>query len=367
MRQPIFARLIRSVAVYEETKRQVSDLIVNHRFISGKWVGHRVRLSVIGPRCSGKSVLLGELVNQLAVEFVFTGEWKSNFVFGFDVLQVIPHIDDYEKLVEIIVNQVLEAIAEQKPLLLESLQQMKRKLLAAVTIGAGDLPTWNRTPFDAIAKRISELWRQDGSHSQFLSAVFQLPVLVARAAGIENVVLVIDNIDQADLYLAPRDPFGEESSFVFLIELLKYVLDGVNFVIACQDATRFFEVMRATGEDGIDLLDGMEFASTMDVQESRQEESERDRFAVHVEGDDLPLQLHIGLCGGVIHFLNKWKGLCNLVSQMDSCPRGPEFDDAQFAAIHAAQEFVSLVFNPGEDEPEIHVTNIVRLSDLTEF
>jgi hypothetical protein len=333
----------------------------------GKSVDHRLRLAIVGPRHSGKSVLLAELANQLAGEMTFSGEWKSTFIFVLDIRELVPHLNHYSRLLEIMVDNVLDAVAGQRPTLLESLQALKRKLTAPTKGGAVDPPASTRTPFDPIAKHLSDLWRDDDAFFTFFSSVFQLPLQVAKAAGFENTVLIVDNVDYADRELAPLPPFRVQDTCLFMAELVKYALDGVNFIIACEDTDRFLQLMSPIDEEGIDLVAGLHFASTLDVNNPDEEENRLDRFAVDVDGDDLPLVLHIALCGGVVHFLRKWKALCNLMSRLDAGAHNDEFDDVQFAAIHAAQEFVSLVFNPNEPDDEIHVTNVTRVSEAKAF
>jgi hypothetical protein len=285
-------------------------------------------------------------------------------VFAFDLLEFLPVLNDYSKVLELMATQVLDAIAGQKPPLLEPLQSLKRKLTTPTKFGALEPPVSTRTPFDQIAKRLSDLWRQEDAFHTFFSAALQLPIHVARAAGLETVVVVVDNIDHADLQLSPHPPFVWGDEYLFLVELLKYTIDSCNFVVACEDTDRFLHSMAPTDDDGIDLLAGMHLVSTADIGEAN---AHADRFAVDIDGDDLPLVLHSSLCGGVIHFLMKWKGLCDLVNRLESCPQGDEFDDVQFSAINAAQEFVNLVFSPIEPNDEIHVANVVRLSEATEF
>jgi hypothetical protein len=365
--QPMLIDRTQGISIYENVKRYATDMLSNHRFLSGKWVNHRIRLGIVGPRGSGKSVLLAEIVSQLAAEMVYTGEWKSTFVFAFDVVDFLPLLNEYSQLLELMVNQVLDAIAAQKPSFLESLQTLKRKLTAATKFGAIEPPASTWTPFDPIAKRLSDSWRQDDAFYDFFLTIFQLPIQLSKAAGFETALLVVDNLDRADLELWPTPPFIEQDDYVYFAELLKFALDGTNFVISCENTKSFLQLMVPTDEEGIDLLDGISLASTMDIQDHHVDENHGDRFAVDVDGDDLPLVLHIGLCGGVVHFLVKWKTLCDLMNRLESCPQGDEFDNVQFSAIHAAQEFVSLVFNPVEPNDEIHVTNVVRLHETSQF
>ena len=68
---------ITDVDVYNETKQYAESILKDHRFMSDKWVSHRLKIAVVGPPKSGKSVLLGELATRLFVEMAHTGEWKS--------------------------------------------------------------------------------------------------------------------------------------------------------------------------------------------------------------------------------------------------------------------------------------------------
>jgi hypothetical protein len=365
---PQLAVLPRGAAVYDRVKRQATDVIMNHRFLVGKSVDHRLRLAIVGPRHSGKSVLLAELANQLAGEMAFSSEWKSSFIFTLDIRELVPHLNDYSQLLEIMADSVVDAAAGQRPTLLESLQSLKRKLTAPTKGGAIEPPASTRTPFDSIAKRLSDVWRDEDGFFKFFSLVFQLPVLVATAAGFENIVLIVDNVDHADRELAPGPPFRSQDTCLFMAEFVKCALDGVNFIVACEDTDRFLQIMSPIDEEGTDLLAGLHFASTLDVTNPSEDENRTERFAVDVDGDDLPLVLHIALCGGVVHFLEKWKILCNLMSRLDACPeRGDQHDDVLFAAICAAQDFVSLVFNSEEQKDVIHVTNVTHLKEAKVF
>jgi hypothetical protein len=360
--QPVLT-LAREVVVYDEVKRHVTDLIRKHRFLIGKWADHRMRLAVTGPRRSGKSILLAEIASQFASEMVITGEWKSTFIFAFDVLQFLPCLTNYPALLELMVNQVFDAIAGQKPSLLESVQSLKKKFGAILTIGVIEPSASARTPFDAIARQISELWRDNDAFFAFFSVIFQLPILLAKAAGFENVFMVADNFDRADVQLSAAPPFAKQANQLFFAELLKYALDATNFAVACEDTPHFLQVMAPTDDEGIDLLEGMYIDSTMDIGNPASHKNRSDRLAVHIDGDELPVNLHVELCGGVIHFLEKWKALCNLASRVHLRASGTASDDVQFAALAAASEFVELVFDQSSITYEVRITNIVHLPD----
>jgi hypothetical protein len=318
-----------------------------------------MRLVIVGPRKSGKSILLGELANQFAIEMLYTGEWKSTFIFALDVIRFLPLLDDYPKLLDLMVTQVLDAIAAQKPGLRELLASAKKKFAGITDVGVALAPIPNRTILDGIAKKIGDVWRDPDGFFRFFSWVFQLPTQIAKAVGVENTVIVADNIDLGDIQLTAQTPFTEASGFLFLIELLKYALENANFIVACQDTDRCCQIMAPTHELGTDLLEGINFVSTMDIGDQDFLDEGDFRFAAEVEGDQMPLQLDARLCGGVEHFVTKWKELCNVMGRLDSCRPGDD-DDALFAAVNAAQEFVSLVFDPDQ---EIHILNVARLPE----
>lgn len=176
------------------------------------------------------------------------------------------------------------------------MQSLKRKLTTPTKFGSIESPLSARTRFDAIAKRLNDLWRQDDGFYSFFSAIFQLPIHVAKAAGLENVFLIVDNVDEADLRLCPLPPFERHD------ELLKCALDNSNFIVACEDTNRFLHSLAPSDEDGIDLLAGMDLISTADVED---ENVHGDRLVVDLDDDGLPLILHSGLCGSVIHFFHE--------------------------------------------------------------
>jgi hypothetical protein len=178
-------------------------------------------------------------------------------------------------------------------------------------------------------------------------------------------VIVVDNIDLADVQLMPHEPFSEKSEFLFFIELLKSALDDVSFIVACQDTDRLCQVLSPTDEFGTDLLAGLDFVSTIDVTDVDGESN--DRFAVVIDEEEMPVPLNVALCGGVEHFLAKWRELCWRMRVMESSNSEQVRDDAQFDAIWAAEQFVSLVLTRDNPEKDIHVTNILRLPDAEEL
>jgi hypothetical protein len=256
-------------------------------------------------------------------------------------------------------TQVLDAITTQKPALRELLAHAKKKFAAITEVGVAPATNSKRTVFDAIATKIDDVWRDPEGFFRFFSWIFQLPLQIAKAVGVENVVIVADNIDLADIQLTAHSPFTN-SGFLFFVELLKYALDSANFIVACQETDRCCQILTPTDEFGTDLLEGINFVSTMDIADQEFLEESNVRFLAEVEGDQSPLQLHARLCGGVEYFAIKWKDLCDAMGRLDSSAPGIEYDKAVLAAVNAAQQFVSLVFSPHEPGQEIQILRVLR-------
>ena len=361
LRQPVLAHLCKHIVVYEEIKKYAETFVEDHRFVSGKWADHRMKMAIIGPRKSGKSVLLGELANQLLVEMVYTGEWKSTLVFSFDVLQILNILDDYEALLSFFVDSTVDAMLAQRPYLRQVTKDLKYKLKSITEMRAYVPKLSEKTVFDDIAVQLSNLWRDEDAIVPFFATVFLLPMELAKAAGFENVLMIVDNFDCGDVQLSPHAPFKESDNYLFAIEFMKFGLDNANFVLACKDCDHLFQVMGPTDEMGIDLMQGIDLVSTMDVVEVEEDDLAL-KYMVRLEGETMGLPLNVLSCGGVVHYLHLWDKLRRLVDNLENDPE--HYDDNIFHAVNAAQELVDLLFKTDIEDEELRVAGIVRVPDV---
>lgn len=353
--QPVLAHLVQNITVYEEVRKYAGTFIEDHRFLSSRWVDHRVKLAVVGPPKSGKSIMLGELANQMLVEMVYTGEWKSTLVFSFDVLQILPLLDDYSELLAFFVDTTVDAMVEQRPYLKLVTKDLKRKLKSITDKRAYEPPLSEITDYDSIAIRLSNLWRSEDSAVPFFTTVFMLPILLARVSGFESVLMVIDNLDCGDVEIAPHAPFAPAQDFIFAIEVMKFALEHCNFIVSCKDSERFFHVMGPTDEMGVDLMEGMNIASTLDVVEI-DEDDLATKYVLKIEGETLGLPMNAQLCGGVVQYLRLWDRFCRYASDLEQAP--DRYDDLTFNVINSAQELVDVLYTTDE---EVRVAGISRV------
>jgi hypothetical protein len=361
---PVLSHILQGVQVYDAIQRYATGVIEQHRFLSGKWADHRMRLAVVGPVRSGKSVLLAEITRQLVTEMVYTGEWKTTFVFALDALQIVPLCHNYADLFEFFLDQSIDAISAEKPALTSALRNAKKKLSVITEVGAAEPVITSRTPFDNIALQLSEAWQDPDGIDRFFWLVFHLPIVLARAVGFESVVMVVDNLDAADVQVQSAAPFTVTHEFVFIGEVLKFALDNTDFIVAAQDTNKCMQLLGLAQQDGTDLLGGLDLATTFDISEPVAEEG-KDRFAVRIDGDIQALELNELMCGGVVHYLTIWQSLCSLMGSVEGQHKGPDHDRLKIQAIMAAQELMSLVYAP--ETKEFRVTSITRIKEPGNF
>ena len=358
--QPVLAHLVKNINVYEEVRKYAETFVEDHRFLCANWVDHRVKLAVVGPRKSGKSIMLGELANQLLVEMVYTGEWKSTLVFSLDVLQIIPLLDDYPALLSFFVDTTVDAMVAQRPYLHCVTKGLKKKLKSITEMRAYEPPLSEVSEYDEIALRLSGLWRSSDSAVPFFTTIFMLPILLAKVSGFENVLMVVDNIDCGDIEVVPHEPFDPEQESLFIIEFIKFALDHCNFIMACMESDRFFQVMGPSDETGVNLMEGTNIASTLDVAEI-DEEDMATRYVISIEGETMGLPMNALMCGGVVHYLRLWDRFRRYAEDLEQYPE--RYDALIFNVINSAQELVDLLYQQDTDDEELRVSGISRVPE----
>lgn len=357
--QPLFQKSGK-FEVYDETQKYAAATIEENRFISGHWVDHRLRMAVIGPKKSGKSVLLNEISKQYASEMAYTGEWKNCFVFALDVEEVLPLFTNIQSLFSFFVERTIDAILAQKPVLEKELHTAKKQLLSILEFQAHDIKLSSIGLLDEVLIQLSNYWRDEDAAVQFFDYVLSLPLVISQAVGYDRMLWIIDNIDKADVQVAPSERFKEVEDFIFVVEHLKAVIDKSNFILACADTERFFQTMAPIDENGTDVLAGTNYITTTDVAEV-DEEDIGDHFAIRVRNYQLPILLNISMCGGVVHYLHNWDELCHLMNNLEQAKNEEQAEKSLFELLAHAQDVVELLYK-FEGIDEVLVENVSRVS-----
>ena len=348
----------KNIEVYEETQKYATDLLENHRFVSGRWVDHRLRIAILGPKSSGKSVLLYELTKQYASEIAYTGQWKNTLIFALDVQTIVPLFRDMHALLNYMVDVSIDAITSQKPALRNQLHKAKKMLKSIAEVRAYEIKLSSIRPLDEIALHLSTFWRDPDGAIPFLDYVLSLPAILAKALGFDEIIWVVDNIDTIDIQITPEAPFETSDDFIYVIEHLKAILDNSNFIVACADTDRFFQTMIPIDENGTDLLNGTNYVFTTNVVEVNEEDI-GDLFALRIAGQQLPLMLNVGLCGGVVHYFHFWDQLTVLYASVEGAKNDEQLDKSLFELLAHAQDVVNLLFH--WEGIDVIVENVTRV------
>jgi hypothetical protein len=106
--------------------------------------------------------------------------------------------------------------------------------------------------------------------------------------------------------LSPVAPFDAQSQVLTLIEHFKFMLSNDSYTISCSNEEKFIECLDLLTDDGVDLRDGTELVSIVDVDTGH---ADRYTFQLTVEGESNPINLRLKDCGGCLGFLHLWDGL----------------------------------------------------------
>lgn len=360
--QPVFDR-IRKIKPYESIQQHALDCIIKHRFMTKKEFTHRVQIAVVGPPKSGKTVLLSELIDQYTREIAYSGQWKQTFVYCLDMKEIMQRIDDLSEVYKYIVDTSLNTLAHQHLPSIGKVHQIHTLLLSLLEYRIPEFKSKIKSPLEQIAKNLSDSYRNPDCCEIFLTNMFLLPVFLAEDAGLDNFVYVIDNFEYGDIMYSPSAPFNFEQ-YIYFIEHIKYALNRVNFIIACEDQDVFFESLEPVDDNGINLYNGIDVITTTDIATVFDNETEIKGFYIYIDGEDIPIKLTIEMCGGVVPYIEKWNNLCGVMNQLVSAePDSDEYDEYFFEALSQVQTLAGLLFERERPDDIIEIINITNICD----
>ena len=111
-------------------------------------------------------------------------------------------------------------------------------------------------------------------------------------------------------------------------------------------------------ENGTDLLNGTNYVFTTNVVEVNEEDI-GDLFALRIAGQQLPLMLNVGLCGGVVHYFHFWDQLTVLYASVEGAKNDEQLDKSLFELLAHAQDVVNLLFH--WEGIDVIVENVTRV------
>lgn len=197
---------------YHDPVTQIAtSFFERHRFHLSKYPSYRFAGAIVGPRLSGKSTLLGNCLDQFLLELATSGLWKSTFVLAMDVKILAPLFGDFVTFSQKFADCVLDACLKQKPVIKPDVASIRRQLRSVTEMRPPLAGLHDYHDVDRIARELNLAWRDDGAFDVFMTHLFMLPVSLARAFGFTSVALFCDNLEYADVSIAPRPPFSSGS------------------------------------------------------------------------------------------------------------------------------------------------------------
>ena len=343
----------------EPVLTQAKNVLRKHRFAYHDRASHVLRLAICGPRQSGKSNLMSVIARQAIVDMIASGDWKQTLVFAMDVSLLTHLFTDIKGLYRAIVQLTFQALAVQKPLIAQYASGLV-SAFESVVEGNPLLPKpfVLSEDFRLIVPELKKImdiltlcWNDPTAMGPFLTNVFKLPMLLGDVFGFKRYFMIVDHIDAADVTLRPMEPFVDTETQVFVVELVKFMVMSSSFVVSCRDGSALSNVLANLNENSIDLNDGVEFLSTLDVVEPRDVDKAKE-FVVSFEQVETPFTLKVTHFGGCAAYLERWRDLMDLADEIERCSKKDDDCEEQKLFLNTSvQAVIRQLFTQPNGEP----------------
>lgn len=391
----------------QEILQFVRDTIVRHRFISSQnYIDYNFNIAIVGPRNSGKSNILACFASEIMKELSVTDNWRRFFLFPINFKVFAPFYEDLSALYATMVDMVVSYLCWQAPFYSMHAAAIKRLLMSSINVqlvGASSTSsatksqrksqanqTTSPTPsmfskskappivsknslfyrdvprfahaLQKAAQEIFTVWNEPGMLSEFLTLLYSLPSIVAKAAGFSKVLFLIDNIEFADVEIEPSKPFnqGNENPVVYNIEIVQYILSSQHFVITGEEQKRIFESLSPVEEKYLDLESRIDFVSTIGI--IKVDESDNRLIKTEIQDEPLPFSFSIEACCGVPAFLQMWVELNDEFDEFEddeNDENSDEKEEGRMLLITHAQQVIDVLFI-FDDKSPLFVTSVKR-------
>ena len=274
---------------------------------------------------------------------------------------------------------ICEAIPKQKPIFIRLMPDIKHYFESIVTSPEPlvlaksfieNIPQKKiQNLLIEIGEEIAETWKTPYAMESWITLVFQLPILIPRALGLTKTIFIVDNIEYSDIKLEPFAPFEESKRIAFISEHLKYTLSQCDYIFACHDLNKLYQVLISIDSEGVDLFAITDFITTNGISKDIVENDLP--LIASLSTQDLPFIMKGSDCDGVPYFIMFWKDLNQAIEEELAQQDGTdEYEDAHYFAICQAQAMINLIyFSPDADytDPEEaswpHVLSVRRASE----
>lgn len=352
----------------------------------------RINSAICGPRKSGKSTLLSMMAEQIITESALNGSWKKTVFYMLDMEECCTLFDDFRSLYIFFIEFSLKAIILLKPELYSHLTMLVKFFSSIFEYKSApklkkifsSKPEFQKFSINCenLISFYSQLWNNPDSHFLFFTNIFQIPSLLAAAAGIENVFIFVDNVEYANAVVQDDLESGLEFN---VYDAFLHLLERVNYIIACEEQEDMFDLLDEKTEiiSTFQLNAKTQYEKTQFLIEYEFEETEnkrkrkRDEREVQISQPQ-KMTLTATFCGEIPAFLSLWEQINAVADDFDdACEKenkkieeeeeeltddkeNDEIDELYEVLISLIQNFINDLIVDKEKGEKIKVNSVLR-------
>jgi len=217
----------------------VSDITEKHRFSKSNGMLYRFKTVFSGPKKSGCSSLLLELMNSIIFSMASSDNWKSTFIFATDFNKLFS--DDHMVFYQDLINGIFTQIINQKPVLKPVVNTIKAAFLSVVdSIGNVSLPnsllqhpvykSW-AAKLQSLLYSLSLYWFDPTKQYDWLKLIVSLVVQIPKILGFSNCLIIIDNFENKTQIFNPTYPFEQSEKSYYNCDLWYDTLSMADYLL----------------------------------------------------------------------------------------------------------------------------------------
>lgn len=321
----------------------------------------RFRAVIVGPHQGGKSTFLQILASRTLLRMISSGQYKKTLFFVLDFKKIasksLNAIQFYTNFIKITFEQLSNQRIDLKPYCdmltshfqkvatLDTIQVLPQKFTLADDFHQATLV------FNEITTNIFNSIHKDHSLHIFLTNVVMLPHYIALAFGFTGIHFVIDHLDKSDFDFQPESPLDNDNKSANLLEFIKFMISNESFVVSCVDEEKLVGSLGLQTNDGVDLLDGLNFIPITDIDFDHSNDFE---FVIACEGICDPIIFRLVDCGGCSGFSTRWDEIIDVAKEIEQelnkSAESKRAKESKLYLIRLLREFVPLVLKKFNQE-----------------
>lgn len=340
----------------DKMRAKARSLISQKRIATTGGYTYVMKAAILGPQKSGKSTFLSVYLRELLVDLVATDNWKSTFVFPYDISQFMEGMIDLKDFYKDYVRYIFALLHVQCPSMIPLLPAIEKSFESVIDTKGHILLPRRLTQdinlkrlassIDEIVQLLAQIWKDPDQFEYWLANLALLPKRLASAFGFKQIINVFDHFDMSNECVVPGRPFETSEYSSFPSELLKCALIQGPFILGAKDTLHFFDSL-----ESIDENITVNLASYVDafylwnlIDQTLYSDKE-----IYVEFAQTKTQLRITsyACGGIPNYLTKWNKMNKLFDELDKLDENTnEYEDAYCELVTIIEVIVYELFIP---------------------